>query len=236
MNNKILRKYLHEFLFMHDQKQSLEYDVMNKPIESVFKTVVLETMVKEHSPLKFMAFMDKYAAIAYRTDEYHGTVMIRLALHRIAYSLNAQIAVFEKPVKYNRYFKEYTKQTAITKTDWDFLYKHIDLALKIPQTAEQARLILFSIMEHIESNGNVQNLDTEILPCTPISTRHWVEKKVRNLDFDIVHSYFARPDKYVHNIDFFKNNWNSFDLSVLAKKLGFNGVFKKIKLKRAIWA
>jgi hypothetical protein len=236
MSNKKLRKYLQEFLFLHDRKMAQDYDVMNTPIESVFKTVVLETMVKERTPLAFMVFMDKYAAIAYNTDKYHGSVMMTLALHRIAHALKAQEAASEKPVKYNRYFKDYAKQAIMTKTDWEFLHKHIDLALRIPQTAEQARLILFSVMEHIDRNGNVQNLNTEILPYAPLSIRHWAENRVRHLDFEAVHSYFARPDKYVHNIDFFQDNWDHFNLSSLAKDLGFKGLFKRLKLKKAIWS
>lgn len=237
MKHKNLRKHLQEFLFLHDRKMALEYDVMNAPIENVFKTVVFETMIAERpSPIAFMVFMEKYASIAYNADKYHGTIMLKLALHRIAYGIRAQESTEEKPVKYARYFKQYSEHTDLTQTDWEFLQKHIDLALKIPQTVDQAQLILFSILEHVDQQGNVRGLKADALPLSASSLRNWVENRVRHLDTDCVLAYFTHPEKYRYNIEFFQDNWNSFDFRLLAKKLGFKGLFKRAKLKKAIWS
>ncbi len=235
MKYKKLRKYLQEFLFLHDRNMALEYDIMNTPIESVFKTVVFETMIADGLPLAFMVFMEKHGHDVYYADKHHGSIMLRLALHRIACGLKAQESTEEKPAKYTRYFKKYTEYTDLAKTDWEFLQKHIDLALKIPQTVDQAQLILFSIMEHVDRQGNVCGLKADALPLSALSLRNWVENRVRHLDTDCVLAYFAHPEKYRYNIEFFQDNWNSFDLRLLAKKLGFKGLFKRAKLKKAIW-
>lgn len=190
----------------------------------------------------FMELMADFAPDFYRENAYTAVILLEIAMQRLSCGavLHDPTPVREAlPVGYKQYSAARDQPGLMSTACWNFLRKQAVFCLSLPQTKNHMSKIIFGLHDHLDAEGNelygfiLGGIGSSISGKEVFAFA--AETIKNNMSFQEQYEHFAVPGRFRSNKEFFRSNWDKFDIGDLAKRLEITGLFKKLKVKKAVF-